>query len=96
MGRKRNLDKKTTEEIVRESLEKEQNEFRLARQAAFEAPSEVQQDAREAFAAFWAVAKKDYKKTKDLEEILWAHLKASGFDKPELFEQGLEHFGLKK
>jgi hypothetical protein len=96
MGRKRNFDKKTTEEIVREALEKEQNEFRLARQAAFEAPSEVQQDAREAFSAFWAVAKKDYKKTKDLEEILWAHLKASGFDKPELFEKGLEHFGLKK
>jgi hypothetical protein len=96
MGRKRNPDKKTTEEIVREALEKEQNEFILARQAAFEAPSEVKQDAREAFSAFWAVAKKDYKKTKDLEEILWAHLKASGFDKPELFEQGLEHFGLKK
>jgi hypothetical protein len=95
MGRKRNPDKKTTEEIVREALEKEEKEFRSIVQPNFEAPSSSQ-DAREAFSAFWAIAKKDYKKSKDLEEVLWAHLKASGFDKPELFEQGLEHFGLKK
>jgi hypothetical protein len=95
MGRKRNPDKKTTEEIVREALEKEQTEFRSARQSNFEAPVSSQ-DTREAFAAFWAIAKKDYRKSKDLEDILWAHLKASGFDKPELFEKGLEHFGLKK
>jgi hypothetical protein len=96
MGRKRNPDKKTTEEIVREALEKEQTEFRSARQSNFEAPADSQQDARAAFSAFWAMAKKDYKRTKDLEDILWAHLKASGHDKPELFEKGLEHFGLKK
>lgn len=95
MGRKRNPDKKTTEEIVREALEKEQAEFQSARQANFEAPSSLR-DSRSVFSDFWAIAKKDYKKTKDLEDILWAHLKASGHDKPELFEKGLEHFGLKK
>ena len=80
---------------MREALEKEQTEFRSARQSNFEAPASSQ-NAREAFAAFWAIAKKDYKKPKDLEDILWAHLKASGHDMPELFEKGLEHFGLKK
>jgi hypothetical protein len=95
MGRKKNPDKKTTEEIVRESLEKEQKEFVAARQSNFEAPlSSI--SSRESFRIFWASAKKEYKKSKDLEDVLWAHLKATGNDKPELFEKGLQHFGLKK
>lgn len=95
MGRKRNPDKKTTEEIVRESLEKEQMEYRASRQSNFEAPASSE-NVREQFSAYWAIAKKEYKRSKDMEDILWAHLKAAGFDKPELFEEGLEHFGLKK
>ncbi len=96
MGRKRNPNKKTTEEIVREALDKEQQEFVSSRQSNFEAPSNKSSDARESFRAFWAVVKKEYSKPKELEEVLWAHLKAIGYDKPELFEQGLKHFGLKK
>jgi hypothetical protein len=98
MGRKRNPNKKTTEEIVREALDKEQQSFTSSRQAQsnFEAPTSNSIDTRESFRAFWATAKKEYKKSKDLEDVLWAHLKATGFDKPELFEQGLQHFGLKK
>lgn len=95
MGRKRNPDKKTTEEIVRESLEKEQMEYKASRKVNFEAPSTAE-NVREQFSAFWAVAKKSYKRSKDMEDILWAHLKSSGFDKPEFFEKGIEHFGLKK
>lgn len=96
MGRKRNPDKKTTEEIVREALEKEQTQFKASKMSNFEAPSS--KSVRAEFSTFWAIAKKEYNKTKDkdLEEILWAHLKASGFDNPNLFEKGLEHFGLKK
>jgi len=95
MGRKRNPNKKTTEEVVREALAKEQQTFVAAKQANFEAPSE-NENVRESFRTFWAIVKKEYKKPKELEDVLWAHLKASGFDKPELFEQGLQHFGLKK
>lgn len=96
MGRKRNPNKKSTEEIVREALDKEQKEFVSNRQPNFEAPAKKTLDVREQFRAFWTSAKKDYKKSRDLEDIIWAHLKATGHDKPELFEKGILHFGLKK
>ena len=51
---------------------------------------------REAFRIFWAQARKKYGKSKDIEEIIWLHLKSSKMDEPEKFEAGLAHFGLKK
>jgi len=50
---------------------------------------------KDLFRAFWAQEKSKYGKPKDLEAILWAHLKAIKHDAPELFEQGIKHFGLK-
>lgn len=96
MGRKKNPEKKTTEEIVRQALDKEQQNYIASRQLGFEASVEKGEESREAFKYFWATARKEYGKAKDLEDILWAHLKATGNDKPELFEKGLKHFGLKK
>jgi hypothetical protein len=54
------------------------------------------QQKREQFRIFWAQAKRKYGKTKDLEEILWLHLKASKMDEPDMFAKGLLHFGLKE
>lgn len=51
---------------------------------------------REQFRIYWAQEKVKYGKSKDLEQILWLHLKASKHDDPEKFEKGLLHFGLKK
>ena len=51
---------------------------------------------REQFRLFWAKEKRKYGKDKELEEILWVHCKAAGFDDPKKFEDGLKHFGLKK
>lgn len=56
----------------------------------------TEQEKREAFRLFWASEKYKYGKGKDLESILWLHIKASKLDQPEQFEQGLAHFGLKK
>lgn len=55
-------------------------------------------DFRAEFSNFWAKNKKSYGKSKDLdiEGVLWVHLKAAGYDKPELFEAGIKHFGLEK
>lgn len=55
-----------------------------------------EQQKRESFRLFWALEKAKYGKKKDLEGILWLHLKASKLDEPEQFENGLKHFGLKK
>lgn len=53
-------------------------------------------EKREEFRKFWAEQKYKYGKAKDLEPILWAHLKATKHDEPAKFEDGLAHFGLKK
>ena len=53
-------------------------------------------EKRDLFRVFWAQEKYKYGKAKDLESILWAHLKASKHDEPENFDKGLAHFGLKK
>jgi hypothetical protein len=51
---------------------------------------------REAFRVFWAKAKRQYGKAKDIEGVIWLHLKSMKMDQPEKFEDGLKHFGLKK
>lgn len=51
---------------------------------------------RDEFRQFWAQQKYKYGKSKDLEPILWAHLKATTNDHPSKFEDGIAHFGLKK
>lgn len=54
------------------------------------------QEKREAFRLFWAQNRKMYGKSKDLESIIWLHLKAVKMDEPEKFEAGVKHFGLTK
>jgi len=53
-------------------------------------------EKREQFRLYWAQNKHKYGKAKDLEDILWVHIKAAKLDSPEQFENGLAHFGLKK
>lgn len=53
-------------------------------------------EKREQFRIFWAQNRNKYGKTKELEHIIWEHIKAAKLDAPEKFEQGLAHFGLKK
>jgi len=56
----------------------------------------TEQQKREQFRIFWAQTKRKYGKTKELEEIVWLHLKSSKMDEPSQFEAGIAHFGLKK
>lgn len=53
-------------------------------------------EKREQFRLFWAENKYKYGKAKDLENILWVHIKSAKLDSPKDFEAGLAHFGLKK
>ena len=54
------------------------------------------EEKRDEFRKFWAQEKYKYGKSKDLEPILWLHLKATKQDEPAKFEDGIAHFGLKK
>lgn len=90
-------------EMKKESKKSEKQEMSLAEAKAYraslykQAPKEwSEEEKREAFRLFWAQEKYKYGKAKDLEEIVWLHLKSSKLDKPEQFEAGLTHFGLKK
>lgn len=70
-----------------------------ARRAALhkpKAPELTEEETREEFRKFWAQQKSKYGKSKDLEEILWLHIKAVKKASPEQFEEGVAHFGLKK
>lgn len=69
--------------------------YRMSLNVAQEVKLEDHQK-REQFRVFWAENKYKYGKAKDLEPILWEHLKASKLDDPKDFDKGLAHFGLKK
>lgn len=53
-------------------------------------------EKREAFRVWWAQEKSKYGMSKDLEEVLWLHLEAVKMNEPDKFENGVNHFGLKK
>jgi hypothetical protein len=53
-------------------------------------------EKRSCFKLFWAQNRKKYGRKKDLEAVLWVHLQSIGKDQPEMFEDGLAHFGLKR
>ena len=84
-----------------EQIEAVQSKLDEARQARLEfiknkAPKKVDSDFKVSFQEFWAQNRRSYGKGKELEEIIWLHLKAIKHDKPELFEAGIKHFGLTK
>ena len=55
-----------------------------------------EKDFREEFKVWWASNRKKFNKEKEIEHILWVHLKATKHDVPEKFEAGIKHFGLKQ
>lgn len=82
---------------------KQQEEMTLEEARALRAAAHVAvtqelslEDKREAFRIFWAQNKKKYQKSKEIEQIIWVHLKAIKKTNPAEFEAGIEHFGLKK
>lgn len=90
MGRKKNPENKTRIEEIREKLEQSKQTHTPPQLSSQEL------SARDAFSEFWARVRKQYNRPKELEHVVWAHLKSSGHDQPHLFEAGLTHFGLKK
>jgi hypothetical protein len=70
-----------------------------AHRASLHKPAErvlQEYERREEFRVFWAKNRNQYGRQKDLEDVLWIHLKSAKLDDPKKFEEGLKHFGLKK
>lgn len=83
---------------IKEEVELTVEEARALRLASHQAKSKEGSDIerREAFRLFWAQNKSKYGRGKELEQVLWVHLKAIGMNSPGKFEDGISHFGLKK
>ena len=73
-------------------------EARALRLAAHKAKDKQgsEQERREEFRVYWTQNKSNYGRGKEMEHVLWVHLKAVQMDRPEKFEDGILHFGLKK
>ncbi len=96
-------DEKKEKKAKKEMASQEVKEMSLQEAKAYRASLYKEQprklddhEKRELFRLFWAENKYKYGKAKDLEDVLWLHLKASKLDDPENFDNGLAHFGLKK
>jgi hypothetical protein len=87
-------EKKQKHEKKSEMTLAEAKAYRMSLNVAKEVKLE-EHEKREKFRIFWAENKYKYGKAKDLEPILWEHLKASKLDDPKDFDKGLAHFGLK-
>jgi hypothetical protein len=92
--------KKSREEQI-EHVQMTLEEARKARKAAYaasQASAQVDEATQRArFQEWWAQARGQFEKTdRDLEGVIWAHLKAIGKTEQSTFEAGVKHFGLKK
>lgn len=91
--------KKMSREEQIEDIQAKMDAAREAKMALIKARQTVKgkdEDSRIKFQEFWALNRKSYGKSKEIEHILWAHLKAIGCDTPDKFADGIANFGLTK
>lgn len=53
------------------------------------------EDTREEFRKYFVGLKRQLNLAPELENAIWLHLKATGNDKKEKFNEGVQHFGYK-
>lgn len=88
---KKEKSSKSSAGIFAEAREKRKK----AHEAKIQAKLSDEKQTREEFRKFFVKIKKKLSITADMENIIWIHIKASGFDKKEKFEDGIRHFGYK-
>jgi len=76
-------------------LEQAKEKRKLAWEAKLKESGSDERIERENFRRFFVKIKNKLSLDKSMEEVIWKHFKASGFDKKEKFEKGIKHFGYK-
>ena len=75
----------------------EKEKLELARQKRLQkagiSKKQVEENTREEFRKFFIQIKNKIKCDSSLEKIIWLHFKSAGFDRKELFIEGIKHFG---
>ena len=84
---------KNDKEYKQENTMESAKAARLAAHAAKE-PEKCTEDSKEEFRKFFAQKKSNLNLSPSLENVVWLHFKAYGFDKKESFSSGLKHFGI--
>lgn len=56
---------------------------------------QLEENTREEFRKYFAKIKRTLSLSSDMEEIVWLHLKSTGFNRKDKFDDGLRHFGYK-
>lgn len=84
-------------ETIKSLTDEEKNAIARAKRIARAGIIEINEETnvREAFRVYFIQIKKKLNLPNELENIIWLHFKASGFNKPELFDAGIRHFGYK-
>lgn len=82
-------------EVIQEKMDNAK-ELKMALIKSRQKVNKKDEKTRVRFQEFWAKNKTKYSCPKDIESVLWAHLKAAGYDSPEKFEAGIENFGFEK
>jgi len=89
-------DKEAKKEISSKSIFSEAKEKRKkAYQDKLKAKKSDEKQTREEFRKFFVKIKKKLSITADMEQIIWIHIKAAGYNKKDKFEDGVKHFGYK-
>ena len=79
----------------KESLSPREMRIKLAESIAAEQKEPKESEIREEFKKYFIKLKRKLGLSNDLEQTIWLHFKASGFDKKEKFDDGIKHFGYK-
>lgn len=75
---------------------KKDMEIKETKPAYVKPPRQLSEEERRSeFKKYFIKLKRKLKLEQSMESVLWLHFKASGFDKPELFDKGIENFGYK-
>lgn len=92
MAKKKEI-KEEAELVEIKKIEKTPRERRM--ELAGVTKKQVEEDSKEEFRKYFIQLSRKIRLKKDMESVLWNHLKSSGNDSKAKFEDGIKNFGYK-
>lgn len=80
---------------AKKELSPREMRLKIAEEAKKADPVLREKDVREDFRKYFVQLKRKLKLDASLENVIWLHFKAAGFDSKERFDDGIRHFGYK-
>ena len=80
---------------AKEELSPKEMRLKIAEESKKKDPVKKEKEKREEFRTYFIRLKRKLNLDAYLEDIIWLHFKAAGFDEKEKFDDGVRHFGYK-